>query len=313
MLGASGSLAPMNGRRILAVRAGALGDTLLALPAIAALRGIVGDAGRVEVLGTGPALRLALGPRHASQVHSIDRAAFRAFFHEGADDEELLAFLEGFDLVVAWSNLPLLAAKAGSIGVEVMETPPFPPEGTHASEHLYRSLSSLGVGPPTPSPQIDLDPDFRRAAEAFLASHGLSPGGFVALHPSSGSARKNWYADGFCGLAERARDQGLEVLWIEGEADSGVVQSVERAFPAPVARGLRLEVLAAVLAEARAYFGNDSGVTHLAAAVGVPTIALFGPTDPRCWAPRGRAVRVVEFRCSARGVWGIAHEIMRSR
>jgi ADP-heptose:LPS heptosyltransferase len=305
----------MEGRRILAVRAGALGDTLLALPALRALRSMVGASGRLDVLGTEPAVRMTLDRRYASGCHSIDRGAFRAFFQEGADDEELLALLKELDLVVSWSTLPLLRAKAASMGVAVFEASPHPPVGVHASEHLFRSLSPLGIsdGAPLPVPSLDPAPDARAAAGAFLAESGLRPGGFAAIHPSSGSARKNWHQEGFRGVAERARGDGLGVLWIEGEADAGVVGPLERVVPAPVARDLPLDVLAAILAEARVYVGNDSGVTHLAAAVSVPTLALFGPTDPRSWAPRGRRCGVVGFHFSAGEVWGNAVELMEGR
>jgi heptosyltransferase III len=59
------------------------------------------------------------------------------------------------------------------------------------------------------------------------------------------------------------------------------------------ARSLPLRTLAATLARASVYVGNDSGVTHLAAAAGTPAVAIFGPTDPAQWSPLGRAVRVL--------------------
>lgn len=306
------SIAPMKPGRILALRAGALGDTLLALPAIAALREIVGRSGRLEVVGREPAVGLTVGSRLATRCHSIDRGAFRAFFHEGADDRELVSFLEGFDLVVAWSRLPLLRSKLALLSMEAIEAPPLPPQGMHASEHLVRSLAPIGGGSTVPLPRLDLSDDVRRAAAEFLTSHGLSPQGFVAIHPSSGSPRKNWSMEGFRRLAERARDEGFGLLWIEGEADGGIVRPLERLVPGPVARDLPLVVLASVLHQARLFFGNDSGVTHLAAVAGTPTIALFGPTDPRSWAPRGPAVCVVDFHFSAPSLWGKAIELLKS-
>jgi ADP-heptose:LPS heptosyltransferase len=62
---------------------------------------------------------------------------------------------------------------------------------------------------------------------------------------------------------------------------------------AVTAHNLQLRLLAAVLSKCGAYVGNDSGVTHLAAATGIPTLAIFGPTDPAVWAPLGRNVKVV--------------------
>ncbi len=80
------------------------------------------------------------------------------------------------------------------------------------------------------------------------------------------------------------------------------VWEMARSVDLEVIEGLDLPQLAALLARAKAYLGNDSGVTHLAAAVGVPTVALFGPTLPDVWAPLGESVRVLQFDWSESGV-----------
>jgi heptosyltransferase-2 len=312
MLGAAGSLPSIRNRRILVIRAGALGDTLLALPAIAELRRLAGPSGRLEVAGTEPAIHLALGPRLASEVHSIDRARFRALFQESADDAELLSFLRGFALVVAWSNDALLAGlngKLSRLGIPLLAGPPRPPAGVHASDHLYRSLAPLGAVGPAPPPEVDLDVESGLSAREFLRQNGLREREFIAIHPSSGSSRKNWPWDRFRDLARKLRHDEQPLLWIEGEADRKVVAAVAESVKAPVARDLPLTVLAALLASSRGFVGNDSGVTHLAAAVNAPTVALFGPTDRRTWAPRGPRVLVVEHDIGVGEMWEKARSI----
>jgi heptosyltransferase-2 len=312
MLGAGGSLPSISGRCILVLRAGALGDTLLAFPAIGALRRLVGPSGEVELVGTEPAVGLALGPSLASRVHSIERARFRPLFQESADDADLVAFLSGFELVIAWSNLTLLEGKLSSLGIPLLVAPPHPPADVHASDHLYASLSSLGVLGPAPPPEIDLDEESRHPALDFLRRNGLHAFDFVAIHPSSGSARKNWPEGRFQELALRLRQENQRLVWIEGEADREVVASLVRLVPAPVARDLPLRVLASVLSLSRGFVGNDSGVTHLAAAAKARTIALFGPTDPRVWAPRSPTVLVVEHDSEVEDVWEKARAIFRA-
>src|SRR5262249_20440422 len=103
---------------------------------------------------------------------------------------------------------------------------------------------------------------------------------FVAIHPFSGSARKNWPLEDF---REVARGLATPVEWIAGPEDL-----IENAV-----RYNDLYQLACRLARARLYIGNDSGITHLAAAVGVPVIAIFLTTDPAIWAPRSERVIVV--------------------
>src|ERR1035437_9126967 len=110
---------------------------------------------------------------------------------------------------------------------------------------------------------------------------------YAVIHPFSGSTRKNWPLEKFRGLAKKL-ERVMPVRWCTGEDDP------------PLPGAVRIDdlyELACWLAKARVFIGNDSGITHLAAAVGTPVLALFGPTDPEVWAPRGPHVRV--------GRWGI--------
>ena len=118
---------------------------------------------------------------------------------------------------------------------------------------------------------------------------------FFALHPGSGSPKKNWPAKKFAELARRIRDEkcGAPVFSF-GEADVAVGEALARLAPdVPVVRGLDLLDLAGVLSTCAGYVGNDSGITHLAAAQGIPVVALFGPSDPVAWGPRGENVRIL--------------------
>jgi ADP-heptose:LPS heptosyltransferase len=111
----------------------------------------------------------------------------------------------------------------------------------------------------------------------------------VAIHTGSGSAGKNWPRERYIQLAARLIERGERIAWIVGPAETGL-----EPFPGgDVWRSLTLPWLAARLARCRLYVGNDSGVTHLAAAAGCPTVALFGQSDPGVWAPRGVRVRIL--------------------
>jgi ADP-heptose:LPS heptosyltransferase len=129
-----------------------------------------------------------------------------------------------------------------------------PSGGVHAADFFARQVGA-------PEPAI---PRIRVEAE---------PHGALVVHPYSGSPKKNWPYERFVELSRR-----IPVEWAAGPG--GV-------------RFQDLGRLASWLAGARMYVGNDSGITHLAAAVGVPVVALFGPTDPAVWAPRGSRVRVL--------------------
>ncbi len=101
-------------------------------------------------------------------------------------------------------------------------------------------------------------------------------------------------------LARRLEGRGMSVAWIQGPAEEGLrLPAGARAW-----RNLPLPALAAALSRCALYAGNDSGVTHLAAASGCPTVALFGASDPVVWAPRGRRVRVVSS--GGNGMFGVS-------
>lgn len=295
--------------QVLAIRAGGLGDTIVTLPALAALAAL---PARVELVGTSPYIELALGQALASAAHSIDRARFRALYDVNADEAELVALLERFDLVVAWSRVPALPTKLARLGIDLLQRDPLPPPGVHASDHLFGVLEPLGIRGPAGWPRVEVDD--RTRARARVRSEAATPSfgdrEFIAIHPGSGSARKNWPAERFEALARLGRDAGLRVVWLQGEADRDLVSCLVRAVPGRVARELPVKELARLLAASAIFVGNDSGVSHLAAAVGAPTLAVFRSTDPAQWAPRGPRVRIVGAGASAEQVWGFASDLM---
>jgi ADP-heptose:LPS heptosyltransferase len=120
---------------------------------------------------------------------------------------------------------------------------------------------------------------------------------FGAIHPGSGSPHKNWPLERFLETAEILRDlYQVQLIFLLGpvEQESGLILNGIQARGWPVIRGLPLPLLAGVLSLCAGYLGNDSGVSHLAAALGVPTVVLFGPTDPAFWSPQGPAVRILK-------------------
>ena len=291
-------------RAVLALRAGALGDTVLALPALRAIRAAVGPEGSLDFVGTLPWARLTLGRSHAGRIHSVDRRLFSPLFSDVEDDFALRAFLSDFDAVVAWSQAPRLEPLMRQLGVPAVVTPPLPPDGSHAGDYLMAHVRGAGVPVLDRNPAVELEPAAQELAKAFLRSRGLRAD-FVAIHPGSGSPRKNWPLPGFRQVASRLTQGGTDVLWVGGEADADVLNELTPSAGESVARELDICALAALLSRAGAFLGNDSGVSHLAAAVGTPTIALFGPTSPRQWSPMGEFVRTLPFSTTSDDVRGI--------
>lgn len=167
---------------------------------------------------------------------------------------------------------------------------PLPEPGVHAADHLGRAL---GAGPEPARPRIALPASARALREAALARAGIDPRArLIALHPGAGSPAKRWPARSWAELW-RALGSGARPALVCGPADLEAARELARRIDAPLLAGLALLELAAVLGGCAALLGHDSGVSHLAAALGIPTLALFGPTDPAQWAPRGPHVCVL--------------------
>lgn len=279
---------------VLIVRAGALGDLLLLRRTIAALQA----AGRTVALlaPSGPAAALVgSGPGDVAEALPWEAAGFAGLLSEdGVDDERTAARLGRFVAAIVYTRDALLARNVRRLVPASVQHDPAPPaDGPHASEWLASCLPAIGVRDAGDHPTPILQPseeDCRRADDIVARL----PPRFLALHPGSGSRAKNWPAARFASLARFVAPQRW--LLVRGPADDAAAEVMEKVPGALVARDLPLRVLASVLARAGAHVGNDSGVTHLAAASGAPTIALFGPTDPALWAPIGPRVRVIAAR-----------------
>jgi ADP-heptose:LPS heptosyltransferase len=277
----------MTSSRIAVLRPGALGDAVLTLPVLQSLKAARPDA-HVLVAGS-PVFRLAVECGHASEWVAFDDARLLELFAEGGSCE----LLKAYDLCIAYGRRadPLLAASLARSAVgTVVQWPSHPPEGTHVVDHLLGASRTAGFPAASHEPLLPPRQQWLDEARAWLTARNVR-GSFLALHPGSGGRAKRWPAERFAELASRSADP---VVWLLGPAEAGDEELREMGERVgTVAEELPLSTLAGLLARCRAYVGNDSGVTHLAAAVGAPTVALFGPTDPATWAPRGKRVVVL--------------------
>ncbi len=191
---------------------------------------------------------------------------------------EAITELKQFDSIVSWygANRPEFRDAVARLGLPFRFLDALPREqpGVHAADFFLQQAGGTGAAVPRiPCPRFD--------------------DGFVAIHPFSGGARKNWPLERF---QDVAAGLGMPVRWCAGP---------EEVLPEAI-RFDDLYELALWLARARLYIGNDSGITHLAAAVGTATVAVFGPTDAAVWGPRGERVCVTS---SANG-WPGAEEVL---
>jgi ADP-heptose:LPS heptosyltransferase len=294
--------------KIILFRPGALGDTILAFPALAALRRAFPGA-EIVAVGNAPALVLAQDAGLLDALFAFDLPWWAELFtEEGVRSPEARRVLAEADLAVLWLRDAegLAARKLRALNIPtVLAAPGRPAEGRriHASSYLLATLAPVLGEIPVAGGEVFLLaiwPQGKRWAKDEWHERGLMGQRVLALHPGSGSPGKCWPPERFAALARRFLAEGWYVLLIEGPADKQPAAEVLRALQDDanaqhkqrVQRLVNLPVprLAALLARATLFVGNDFGVSHLSAAVGTRTLALFGPTDPAVWAPRGPRV-----------------------
>jgi len=286
--------------RVTIVRAGALGDTILLLPAIELLLQALPEA-RLTVVGSAWAGRLTpLLPR-PWRFASFDSAQVAHLFSAKADDDPTGAFA-GADLVVIYT------ARSGNRFVQnvrrfcagtVIESPMEPPPGVHVACQLAAAL--VGDVPEVaalPLPRLLAPQDALSRARGWIAECTAPPcRPLVVVHPGSGGRRKCWPPGLFAKVLDGLAERGEQAVLLRGPADreacDGVVGALASGAAPPVAAFESLSDAAALIANADAFLGNDSGIAHLAAALGRSTISVFGPTDPALWRPLGPSVKTV--------------------
>jgi heptosyltransferase III len=246
-------------RRLL-IRPGAIGDFIVSLPALECLQ-----TGYTEVWTAGPNVPLV---RFAA-AYSIASTGLDLLGITDAPPR-LLDRLRGFDSIVSWygSNRPEFRAAVADLGLPVRFFSALPPEhGMHAADFYLEQARTLSDCSSDGIPRIACEVERQE---------------FAVIHPFSGSPKKNWPLEKFHALATEL-EKTMPVRWCAGPDDPPEPEAV---------RFDNLYDLACWLASAALYVGNDSGITHLAAAVGTPVLAFFGPTDPAVWGPRGPHVRI---------------------
>jgi len=271
-----------------------------------------------------------------AEVWDSSESRWAPLFADGPLPAALQARLAPFQLALVFSPgsgtpVPARLRQAGIPAVHWV--PSFPEAGREAVGALQaRHLSGLGLLVATTSFRLNL-PQPLAAKAPSIGSTGFpacaapakacgyqdnpvqansdskdlaalsGPGAWLAVAPGSGQALKNWPLAHYYEVSRAlAWQYKLGVVWLAGPAEAGWTTYLEALAAAQghlLLAGAPLAQVAAVLSRCRLFLGNDSGLTHLAAALGGPAVvALFGPTDPGVWAPPGKRVRILTGTCA---------------
>jgi heptosyltransferase-3 len=316
------SAATENMNRILVIRGGAIGDFILTLPALEALRNAYPRA-YIEILGYKHIAALAENRFYAQAVRSIEYGPLSSFFAKDSRLPcELAKYFAGFDLILSYLYDPdgifENNVRRYSAGKFVRGPAKIVNHG-HAAQQLAKPIEDLDLQVGDLVPKIYPSKEDRQFARRFLQDCALP---VIAFHPGSGSGIKNWPIENWIQfgndlLGQKASRSGgfpaaelpgrrsgdrrslkHSIVVVSGEADEhqiAILQNEWKDRYVRFAKNLPLAHLAALL-EQSLFVGHDSGISHLAAATGADCVLIFGPTDPEVWAPSNESVRVLRAK-----------------
>jgi heptosyltransferase III len=279
--------------KILVLHPGALGDIILSLPALAALRRRF--PGSDITFAANLDFSKAAVSGYADRLISFSSVPLHTLFGTAPD----LPFWSAYDRILSWTGAGKSEFEAGlkRIPAEVLigRWKPDPGNLSHVAINFLESIMPWVGKTDLHQPKISASLDDIDAAARKLTAAGWDGSPIVALHPGAGSKAKRWSLPRFHGLAQRILHTGASLMIVEGPAEVEIGSELDlqgaRVFRC---RQFGLVPQKGYLAHCQAFVGNDSGIAHLAAAMGIPSVVLFGPTLPENWAPLGE--RVVTIR-----------------
>jgi len=284
-------------RRVLVIFPGALGDLMCLMPALGAISRRYRGAS-VELMARLELARLAAGRTVVARGHSIDaREVGELFTEPGAESEQTPVsanarrFFADFDRIYSFFasddgrfRARLAAATDGHVSFH-----PFRPGGDGHVSAAYLRATEIEIEIDETALLVDSrlepTPDDLAAAARALVQSKCGGSNLIVIFPGSGSPGKNWPADKFAALASiLSKSNRSSVAVILGPAEMSM-EPIFRRSGVPLLKHLDLPTVAAIARVASAFVGNDSGVSHLAAAAGASGVVIFGPTDPARWRP----------------------------
>jgi heptosyltransferase-2 len=282
-----------------------LGDTVMALPTLTALRAAEPEA-RITLVGRWATLLAGQGVADVVLPYPRALAARRRLAHALAAERADVAVLLPSSIESALAAWRWRAARRVGYATDgrvalLTDALPLPAPRRHQVDEYAALLAPLGVSAAAAAPSWKLGPDAAMATEVtqLLAEVGLPAGArAIGLHLGTAfGSSKLWPAEAFGRLAQRLAAIGLAPVLLGTAEDGATAAAVARAAAGPIASLVgrdRPALLPRLLSRLACLVSGDTGVAHLAAAVGVATVTLFGPTDARLTAPRGRRSRVLE-------------------
>jgi hypothetical protein len=316
LLKQQGDRALKRSRRAMIIQPGAIGDCVLTLPLAKFLLDRL-DVGAVDMLGRSDYIGYFPGRTCVDTIRAFDSVELHRFFCPPADFhpcecDPLVDAFAGYSFIISFlgdpdsdfeQNLIFTANCSQSVDTVIIALKP-----AKSNMHIADSyISQFCRGVPqfagetfVSQSEVLITPlrSDRQIGEELLRQAGVNTcHNIVILCPGSGSISKCWYLPNFIAAAEILESVSVQPVFLLGPAELERFtpqQIAEIRHTSPLLTDLSLTQVLQVLSSADAFVGNDSGITHIAAAIGVDTIVLFGPTEPKIYHPLGPKVKIIE-------------------
>jgi heptosyltransferase-3 len=273
---------------------------------------------QVDWIGRTDYVEFYPGRSAVDRIRSMEAIPFHRFFQEIKsfeieDGDPLIHYFSGYEQVISFlgsenpnfeQNLlyTLHCSQSAHLVMLPAEDPAY--SGPVGRFYLERTAAENEISSEdwqVPIPLIQPHPNDYPAGREPIEELGINPDRpIVVIHPGSGGMQKCWAAENFVLLAGQLNEKGKEVIFLLGPAEKErfTEKTLESIKKYPVLSELSLTQVLQVLACSDGYIGNDSGISHLAASMAKPTMAVFGPTNPAKFAPVGPKVRILEVEAS---------------
>ena len=284
----------MTDSSLLIIHQGSLGDVVLTFPAVIALRK---KFSRIDILCQHQQGKLTAHLKLIEKWYPLESAAFASLFSDQIEGKIKDLICSFTDILIFSFTGDLKKSISRVTARRCFQIPPRPParDKIHVAEFLFNNLIDCGL--------LEANDSNKKI---FTLHRGPGPdagrprnAAKVIIHPGSGSVRKRWPLARFLKVADVLEKRGLQPQMICGPAESDLADEL-RSQERPVYHLNELTDLVEWLEPAGGYIGNDSGVSHLAAFLGLPSVVIFGPADPIRWKPLGPRVEIVrpELDCN---------------
>ncbi len=273
--------------KILIVRTGGLGDTILTLPVVHRIKKI-NPGVKLHMLGNETMLSVARLSGAFDGFRSIDESGFAGLFSDSEPSDFLRSYFSNFDEVYFFTaakkeKIIYKVVKSGAGKCLVLDPSPTKKWTRHIVEHLLTI-----IGEKKQNSHGFCDYGIKISGNSMIDRRG------VFIHPGSGSISKRWPIDRFFRVAERLITPVTFMLG-PAEVESGMGNDIpENRFTIVCPESI--SELYSLISDAALYIGNDSGVSHLAALCGIPSFLIFGATEPVIWRPIGKNVTVISSK-----------------